>query len=53
MDGISNPMDLSLSKVWEMVKDREAWCGAVHRIAKDQTRLSDSTTTKEGTSERF
>ena len=41
LDGITDSMDMSLSKFWEMVKDRETWPAAVHRIAKSQTQLND------------
>ena len=41
LDGIMGSMDVSLSELREMVMDREAWCAAIHRVTKSQTRLSD------------
>ena len=43
MDGITNPMDLSLSKLQEIVKDWEAWRAVAHRVTNSQTQLSDQT----------
>ena len=44
LDSIRDSMDMSLRRLWEIVKDREAWCAAVHGVTKRQTRVSHWTT---------
>ena len=41
LDGITNSIDMNVGELWEMVRDREAWCAAIHGVTKSQTQLSD------------
>ena len=53
LDSITNPMDMSLTKFWKIVRDRGAWLAVVHGVAKSQTQLSDWTTATMGTESLF
>ena len=48
LDGITDSMDMSLCKLWEIVKDQEVWCVVVHRITESQTRFGDNLDTIPG-----
>ena len=47
LDGITDSVEMSLGKFWELVMDREAWCAVIHGVMKNQTRLSDWTELKD------
>ena len=50
LDGVTNAVDMNLGKLWEMVREREAWRAAVHGVAKSRTRLGDRMRTKSNSS---